>query len=143
MRPAITVSLLLAALVTSPVQADLIDVSPAQPTDLDTVTVTVHGCLAPCWLADGRYCSAEPDKILEVVVDRYYVFPVCIPECAPYSRECRFGPLAPGGYVVIFTERPTSLDDPLGTLVYTAGFSVSPSTPTIPLTWGRLKVTYR
>ncbi len=143
MRTAITVSLLLAALVTSPVQADLIDVSPAQPTDLDTVTVTVHGCLAPCWLAGSPACLTEPDKILEVVVDRYYVAPVCIPECTEYSRDCRFGPLPPGGYVVIFTEQPVSLDDPLGTLVYTAGFTVSPSTPTIPLTWGRLKVTYR
>ena len=131
------------------VLASPIKVSPAQPTNQDTVRVTVSGSFpSVCWnFVGAATCQAgQPDTIV-IQVPVIFCNSVyqcrCADEPGGYSRVCTFALLAAGNYVVAFTEVHSVPFDPLPTVQAFAQFTVSNSTPTVRRSWGALKASYR
>lgn len=132
----------------APTIAATIVIEPASPGPADSVHVTVYsGYSMGCWTSLGTECSTGPADTLQVTGRTQYCDggPPCPCPMMPIVlvRRCVFGPLAPGDYVVRFTEIHVNPADPFATSTQAQDFTVGASTPATRRSWGRLKLIHR
>jgi len=132
----------------APSTAATIVIEPASPGPADSVHVTITSRYSMmCWTSLGTQCPIDPADTLRVTAQTQY----CNgdPDCPcpmmmmALVRRCDFGPMAPGDYVVSFTEIHVNPDDPFATSTETQAFTVASPTPALHRTWGALKSVYR
>ncbi len=122
-----------------------VDIVPANPTDVDPVSVHVYGWFADsCWSVDTYECTAGGGALAIDIhaYDEWMPGYVCLMVIIPYGITCEFGVLPAGDYVLTVTEDHSSLRDPFPNVVVVE-FDVTDFTPVEPLTWGRIKGLYQ
>lgn len=149
LRFVIAAGVVTVALAVGPAWAQVVRVSPLNPTASDSIRVTAYSGFSStgCWDVGDVACAMTAPDTLSIVVAIGYChgLPGCMCAAFPmsYQRSCTFGPLSAGGYVAKFTELHTSSYDRLATFSRTTPFVVSGTTPTFGRTWGALKSIYR
>ena len=132
----------------SPTNAATIVIQPASPGPADSVLVTVHEDYEStfCWSLLGTQCSVGSDDTLRITTQTQYCHGdpgcVCLAQPVDLVSRCDFGLLAPGNWVVLFTDVHVNPYDPYPTFSQTQAFTVEGPTPSLHRTWDRLKSFY-
>ncbi len=140
------IALAVAVLVFTPSRAgSTIFVSPANPTEADTLRITVsQGFSGSCWRNVDHACLAVRADTLEIVASIQYCEgqPSCLCADVPssYAFTCVVGRLPHAAYRVFFHEVRLNWADPRPVRVEGLRFTVGASTPATRTTWGRLKI---
>lgn len=133
----------------APSSAATIVLQPASPGPADTVHVAVHEDYEStfCWAILGTTCSVGSDDTLRITTQTQYCHGdpgcVCLAQPVELVSRCDFGPLAPGNWVILFTDVHVNPYDPQPTFSQTQAFTVDGPVPSAHRTWGSLKSVYR
>lgn len=124
-----------------------VTVSPSQPTDQDSVRITVASVFSmSCWNTVAASCTTMAADTLVVRVYLQYCSggPSCSCPAFPYTYQetCNFGILTAGAYVARFDEVHVNPSDPAPNRTELRSFTVEVSTPTLQRSWGSLKLFY-
>ncbi|MDD5087502.1 MAG: choice-of-anchor D domain-containing protein [bacterium] len=111
-----------------------VQITPAQPTDQDTITFSVAGGFPDaCWHSqDFHFTQTSPTEFAADVfgVDTWQPGMVCLQIIVNYGYLASFGPLNPGNYTILITEYPQSEREPwpdISTLIFNVQESLPPA----------------
>jgi hypothetical protein len=122
-----------------------VQVTPATPTERDSITVSVHGVRPDgCWHSRQAECPSSNDSLAISILlyDHWTPDLYCPLEATPYDVLCRLGPLSRGSHTLLVTETHESPRFPEPQEIH-VDITVIGLTPLELGSWGYLRSIFR